>query len=148
MWTFRRKRTRRRTRRSAGRQPTKHYLAHKETARAFVHERLALHNAEYSFSYKRVFIKNQKSCWGSCSEKGNLNFNYKLLFLPPHIADYVIIHELCHLAELNHSPKFWSLVAQACPEYKACRKVLKTTTMRGVSYAYGSTTARTTARTA
>lgn len=122
MWSFRRKRKRRQTRR----QPTKHYLTHKEMARGFVHERLAAINVHYSFLYKRVFIKNQKSCWGSCSERGNLNFNYKLLFLPPHIADYVIIHELCHLAELNHSPRFWLLVAQICPEYKKCRKELKT----------------------
>jgi len=95
-------------------------------ARGFVHERLVAHNAHYGFAYKRVFIKNQKSCWGSCSERGNLNFNYKLAFLPPHIADYVIIHELCHLAELNHSPRFWSLVAQTCPEYKQRRKELRT----------------------
>lgn len=127
MWSFRRKRTRRRTKRK----PTKHYLTHKETARAFIHGRLVVFNTHYGFSYKRVFIKNQKSCWGSCSEHGNLNFNYKLLFLPSHIADYVIIHELCHLAELNHSPRFWSLVAQRCPEYKTCRKELKALTMHG-----------------
>lgn len=96
----------------------------------FVHERLAAHNAHYGFSYKRIFIKNQKSCWGSCSEHGNLNFNYKLLFLPPHLADYVIIHELCHLAELNHSPRFWSLVAEVCPEYKKHRRELRGIRMR------------------
>ena len=116
----------RRKRRRVRRQPTKHYLAHKEMARVFIHERLFSLNAHYDFAYKRVFIKNQKSCWGSCSEHGNLNFNYKLAFLPSHVADYVIVHELCHLAELNHSPRFWSLVAQTCPEYKKCRKELRT----------------------
>ena len=121
MWFYRRKK-----RRVRKRQSTKHYLAHKEMTRGFVHERLALYNVHYNFSYKRVFIKNQKSCWGSCSERGNLNFNYKLVFLSSHLADYVIVHELCHLAELNHSPRFWSLVAEACPEYKKCRKELKT----------------------
>lgn len=117
MWTFRRKRKRH--------QPTKHYLAHKEMARKFIHDRLVAFNAHYDFAYKRVFIKNQRSCWGSCSEHGNLNFNYKLLFLPPRIADYVIIHELCHLAELNHSPRFWSLVGEACPDYKKHRRELR-----------------------
>lgn len=114
-----------RKRKRARRQPTKHYLAHKEIARAFIGARVAVCNTHYGFSYKRVFIKNQRSCWGSCSEHGNLNFNYKLLFLPSHISDYVIIHELCHLAELNHSPRFWVLVSQTCPEYKNCRKELK-----------------------
>ena len=141
MWFYRRRRARKH-------KPTKHYLTHKEMARAFVHERLAVFSAQYGFAYKRVFIKNQKSCWGSCSEHGNLNFNYKLVFLPAHLADYVIVHELCHLAELNHSPRFWSLVARACPAYKQCRKELQTMPMRGlrvrgVHYAYGRTTLKT-----
>jgi hypothetical protein len=101
-------------------------------SRTFIHERLAVFNTHYNFAYKRVFIKNQKSCWGSCSLQRNLNFNYKLAFLPSHLADYVIVHELCHLAELNHSPRFWSLVARTCPEYKQRRKELKTMPMRGV----------------
>ncbi len=123
MWVFRRKRRRVR------KQPTKHYLAHKEVARAHVHARLAELNEHYHFTYKRVAIKNQKSCWGSCSAHGNLNFNYKIAFLPAHLADYVIIHELCHLAQLNHSPQFWALVATTCPEYRACRRELKQVTV-------------------
>lgn len=111
--------------------PTAHYLKHKEVARSLIHSRLVVFNTHYNFPYKRVAIKNQRSCWGSCSEKGNLNFNYKLAFLPSHVADYIIIHELCHLVELNHSPRFWSLVAQKCPEYKNYRKDLKKITMRG-----------------
>lgn len=110
--------------------PTKHYLAHKEAARVFVHERLAHYNAHYGFTYRRVAIRDQKTCWGSCSEKGNLNFNYRLLFLPPELADYVIIHELCHLGELNHSKAFWVLVAQACPEYAAHRRELQRLTVQ------------------
>ncbi len=138
MWLFRRKRRQRRRRRK----PTAHYIKHKEAGRAFIHSRLAIFNTHYRFVYKRVAIKNQRSCWGSCSEHGNLNFNYKLAFLPSHIADYVIVHELCHLAELNHSPRFWSLVSQKCPEYKNCRTELKTMTMRGVQYPYGRTTTK------
>ncbi len=116
---------RKRRRRSARGRTTKHYLAHKEHARAFIHTRLAALCAEYGFSYRRVFIKNTRSRWGSCSERGNLNFNYRVLFLPPHLADYIIVHELCHLAELNHSSRFWALVAEACPEYRARRRELR-----------------------
>lgn len=113
-------------RRSVRRKPSAHYRAHKEVARVFIHERLAYFNAHYGFVYKRVAIRNQRTCWGSCSEHGNLNFNYKLLFLPSHLADYVIVHELCHLAELNHSPQFWARVAEMCPTYRECRKELNT----------------------
>ena len=118
------------------RRPTKHYLTHREAARAFVHERLAHWNAHYGLAYKRVAIRNQKTCWGSCSEKGNLNFSYKLLFLPPALADYVIIHELCHLAELNHSKSFWALVAQVCPDYAVHRAELRKLTVRAGKVVY------------
>lgn len=70
-------------------------------------------------------IRNQKSRWGSCSTKGNLNFNYKLAIIPSHLADYVIVHELCHLGEFNHSQKFWDLVAKTMPGYKEMRNELK-----------------------
>jgi len=116
--------------------PSKHYLAHKEAARALVHARLEHFNIFYGLTYKRVSIKNQRTCWGSCSEHGNLNFSYKLLFLPPALADYVIIHELCHLAELNHSPSFWELVARACPEYETHRAELKRLSVRGGKVVY------------
>jgi predicted metal-dependent hydrolase len=104
---------------------TKHYLAHKELARTLVHARLQYFNQHYQFSYKRVAIKNQRRCWGSCSSLQNLNFNYKLYFLPPHLCDYIIVHELCHLAELNHGQKFWDLVEQQIPDYKKCVAELK-----------------------
>ncbi len=122
VWTKRRARKKR--------QPSVHYLKHREAARALVHARLAHFNEHYGFVYKRVSIKNQKTCWGSCSAQGNLNFNYKLLFLPAHLSDYVIVHELCHLAELNHSKQFWERVAEMCPEYRARRRELRTITVR------------------
>ena len=75
--------------------------------------------------YGRVFIKDQKTMWASCSGKRNLNFNWRLAAAPPEILDYVVIHELCHLREMNHSKKFWSLVGEACPDYKARKKWLK-----------------------
>lgn len=122
MW-FRRRRKRRSS-------VTKHYLEHKELARSYVHERVRYWNSFYNFEIKRISIKNQKTCWGSCSELGNLNFNYKLIFIPEELSDYIIVHELCHLAELNHSPRFWELVAKAQPNYKdARRKLRKVTTI-------------------
>ncbi len=103
----------------------KHYLRHKEQARALIGARLAHFNAHYNHPVRRVFIKNSKSRWGSCSSRGNLNFNYKLLFLPPEVVDYVVVHELCHLRHFNHGPEFWLLVAQALPNYKELRRLLR-----------------------
>ncbi len=77
-----------------------------------------------NFSINRVSIKGQKTRWGSCSNKKNLSFNFKLMKFRKEIIDYVIIHELCHLKEMNHSKKFWNLVEKYCPHYKALRKEL------------------------
>ena len=76
----------------------------------------------------RVAIRDQKSRWGSCSQKGNLNFNWKLIMAPPQALDYVVVHELCHLYEFNHSPRFWSLVQAQLPDYEVWKKWLKTHT--------------------
>jgi len=104
------------------------YRKHKEAARALIRERLPYLNAAYAFSYGVVFIRNQRTLWGSCSKKGNLNFNYRILFLPPGIRDYIIVHELCHLKEFNHSPLFWNLVSRTVPAHKAMRRELKNIT--------------------
>lgn len=111
------------------RKPTKtsqHYLQNKEKARTLILERLDYFNKYYDFEYNRVSIRNQRTRWGSCSSKGNLNFNYKILFLPMQLADYIIVHELCHVKELNHSKNFWSLVQKTIPDYKQYRKHVKT----------------------
>ena len=76
--------------------------------------------------YGRITIRNQKTRWGSCSSKGNLNFNCLLMLAPPEVLDYVIVHELCHRKEMNHSPRFWSEVAKVIPDYKKHEKWLKT----------------------
>ena len=73
----------------------------------------------------RIAIRDQKSRWGSCSSKGNLNFNWKLIMAPAQVLDYVVIHELCHLHEFNHSPRFWQLVYGQMPDYEAWKKWLK-----------------------
>ena len=78
-----------------------------------------------SISYGKVRIKNQKSRWGSCSKDGNLNFNSLLSALPAHIIDYIIVHELIHLIEFNHSEHFWNRVEKEIPTYKDCRNWLK-----------------------
>ena len=108
-----------------GRRNRKQYLRVRENARDLIRARIEHFNAVYGFRVGKVFIKNHKSHWGSCSEKGNLNFNYKLVFLPAEIADYIIVHELCHLAEFNHSSRFWSLVERATPHHKTFRKQLR-----------------------
>jgi len=100
-------------------------------ARALVKTKLEYFNQHYGFTYHRISIRNQRSRWGSCSKEGNLNFNYRIIFLPPALADYLIIHELCHLKEFNHSRAFWALVAQTIPHYQTVRRELK---KNGASY--------------
>jgi hypothetical protein len=112
---------------------TKHYLLHKEASRTVIHQQLQYWNQFYDFQYNRVAIRNQRRCWGSCSSLKNLNFNYKLLFLPNHLLDYIVIHELCHLKELNHSQNFWALVELQCPDYKDHIKELRAIERGGLS---------------
>jgi predicted metal-dependent hydrolase len=104
---------------------TKHFLEHKEKTRALVHQKLEQWNQHKTFTYRRVAIRNTKRTWGSCTSLKNLNFNYRIIFLPSHLQDYIIVHELCHLHELNHSLRFWSLLATYIPNYKACMAELR-----------------------
>ena len=76
-------------------------------------------------SVGRITIRSQKTRWGSCSAKGNLNFNCLLMLCPEAVRDYVVIHELCHRKELNHSAAFWAEVERYCPDYRIHRKWLK-----------------------
>lgn len=103
---------------------TAHYQKHKESARTLVHKKLEEFNRHYDFTYQRVAIRDQRSRWGSCSKKGNLNFNYRLVFLPEALVDAVIVHELCHLKEFNHGKKFWDLVSATIPDHKERRAML------------------------
>jgi len=94
-------------------------------AKAYIGLRVAELAKQFGFEYERVTIKGQSTRWGSCSTKSNLNFNWRLMMTPPAAIDYVIIHELCHLREMNHSKKFWKLVARYCPDYKTWVKWFK-----------------------
>ena len=89
-----------------------------------VAERLPIISRKLDLQYNKVSIKSQTSRWGSCSKKRNLNFNLLLAAVPIKVIDYVLTHELIHLIELNHSKRFWSLVASAYPEYKKYREWL------------------------
>lgn len=90
-----------------------------------IRQRLDVFAPRIGVTFGRVTIRDQKSRWGSCSSKNNLNFNWKLIMAPPEALDYVVIHELCHLIEFNHSPRFWELVRAQMPEYAAWKAWLK-----------------------
>ena len=95
-------------------------------AREDIPRRVAQFAPQVGVSVGRITIRCQHTRWGSCSSKGNLNFNGLLMLCPEWVRDYVVIHELCHRREMNHSLRFWALVAANCPDYHAARKWLKT----------------------
>lgn len=102
------------------------YELYKDKALDLVTERLtALNQRHYRLKFNKIAIKSQKTRWGSCSKKRNLNFNYKILFLTPKIRDYIMIHELCHLKEFSHSSRFWKLVAKSMPDHTKINEELK-----------------------
>jgi predicted metal-dependent hydrolase len=103
----------------------KEYQEHSKEALILVKERLQYFNQYYDLQYKNISIKNQRTRWGSCSSKKNLSFNYKIIFLPKEYQDYLIVHELCHLKEMNHSKGFWDLVGERIGNYKILSKKLR-----------------------
>jgi predicted metal-dependent hydrolase len=88
-------------------------------------ERVSYYAPIVGVDFGKITIRNQVSRWGSCSGKGNLNFNCLLMLTPPEVIDYVVVHELCHRIELNHSAKFWNEVKRVLPNYKEQREWLK-----------------------
>lgn len=96
-----------------------------DKALKYIPERVAHFARIIGVDYGRITIRNQKTRWGSCSSKGNLNFNCLLMMTPPEVIDYVVVHELCHRKEMNHSKAFWNEVEKVMPDYKAYIKWLK-----------------------
>ncbi len=103
----------------------KEYLKNKEIAREILQRKVDWFNEIYGFSYNKIAIRNQRTRWGSCSSKNNLNFNYRIIYLPEKYIDYLVVHELCHLKEMNHSPRFWKLVSEAISDCKTISKKLR-----------------------
>lgn len=98
---------------------------YRDSAREKITQLVDFYTAKLGLTYNKIFIKAQKSRWGSCSSKGNLNFNWKIILTPPELIKYLIVHEVCHLAEMNHSNNFWNLVESHDPLYKINRKNLQ-----------------------
>lgn len=94
-------------------------------AKEYIPKRVSYFARMLSVSYGTITIRDQKTRWGSCSSKGNLSFNWRLILAPPQVLDYVVVHELCHRKEMNHSKRFWELVESIIPDYAAHRKWLK-----------------------
>jgi predicted metal-dependent hydrolase len=105
------------------------YARYKQQAQALAAKRVAYWSQQYGFRVNSISIRNQKTRWGSCSRKRNLNFSYKIALLPQAHADYIIVHEICHLKEMNHSPRFWALVEKTIPNHKVLRKQLRTNSL-------------------
>lgn len=96
-----------------------------EQARRYIPKRVAYFAERMGVDYGRIAIRNQKTRWGSCSAKGNLNFNCVLMLMPPEVIDYVVVHELCHRKEMNHQEAFWKEVEKVLPYYRTQIQWLK-----------------------
>ncbi len=96
----------------------------KDEAKRVIPDRVKYYAGIMGVTFGKITIKNQKTRWGSCSSKGNLNFNCLLMLTPDKVRDYVVIHELCHLKQMNHSKMFWAEVEKVMPDYKVYRQWL------------------------
>lgn len=105
----------------------KHYFVswYKKKAQEYIHQRVDFLGRMLKFNYENIRITSAQSRWGSCSGDNHLAFSFRLIMAPPEIIDYVIVHELIHIKEKNHSPKFWKRVESVIPEYKKHRRWLK-----------------------
>ena len=90
----------------------------RERAKSVLAQRTAYFARQIGVTYGRITVRDQKTRWGSCSQTGNLNFNFRLILAPLEVLDYVVVHELCHRRQMNHSTQFWQEVAQVLPDYR------------------------------
>ena len=97
---------------------------YKNEAKEFLQQRLGFYTEAMGVHHKGMKITSASSRWGSCSAKGNINFSFRLIMAPMEVIDYVVVHELAHLAHKNHSQNFWAVVAQFAPQFKPARKWL------------------------
>ncbi len=98
---------------------------YRELAGKKIRQRVRYFSGKMGVTCGRISIRSQKTRWGSCSGRGNLNFNWKLILMPPEILDYVVVHELAHRKQMNHSPLFWAEVERILPDYRIRRQWLK-----------------------
>ncbi|MEO5339620.1 MAG: M48 family metallopeptidase [Magnetococcus sp. MYC-9] len=98
---------------------------YRQQAHGYLPDRLQSWASRMGLSFARLSIRSQRSRWGSCSSKKSINLNWRLMCLPSWVADYVMVHELCHLSHMNHSPEFWALLARFLPHYPECRRQLR-----------------------
>lgn len=101
------------------------YLEKKNKVIELLKGRVEFFAGLYGFKYGRISVRNQSSIWGSCSRRGNLQFNYKIYYLSQKLRDYIVVHEICHLREHNHGVRFWALVSKVFPNHKELRKQLR-----------------------
>jgi len=104
----------------------KHFEQYQEAALSLADKKAKYWSKQLGYKYTRIAVKQLKSRWGSCSSEGDLSFNYKIIFLPDNLQDYVVVHELCHIKQPNHSKKFWSLVERSLPNYEKMRTTIRT----------------------
>lgn len=98
---------------------------YREAAKDYFTKRVVYYHALTGGVYHTITIRDQKSRWGSCSSRGTLSFNYRLLFAPPKVLDYVVVHELCHLTHMDHSKNFWNMVEHIMPDYRIYKAWLR-----------------------
>lgn len=97
----------------------------RQRARSVLHERLALSAARFGVAPPPLALSSARTRWGSCNSRGEIRLNWRLIFFPLPVVDYVVAHELAHLKEMNHSPRFWAVVEELCPEWRQRRAEIK-----------------------
>ena len=98
---------------------------YRNAAKDYFVKRVAFYHQFTGGGYHTITVRDQKSRWGSCSSRGTLSFNYRLMFAPPRVLDYVVVHELCHLTHMDHSANFWGMVERTMPDYRVYKQWLK-----------------------